>query len=329
MAEFFDISSWQEKKYLQTRGARDKNIFESPEGDLYYFKISLKRYEYEFWSEILASEIGKELGFNTLRYDIAYHDNERKIGCLSRSMVEPDQRLSEIIDYLRGYDNSFNPDDKDTRPKYTFQFIEKALTGYRLQNNIHHIITTIIFDSIIGNGDRHQENWAFIVPNTEISKKEKSKTTEPKMLKALFGANSSKPSDESMDVFSPIYDNGSCLGREHLNQKVDEMLDDEGMIRAYINKGNCRVYWEGNGKRICHFQMIESIKNERNHRETVEAEIKRLRVKYNQQQIDKVIDNIDKNLPDSLIKHKLPANRKELIKKIVTLRYEKLQEIVR
>ena len=91
MAEFYNISDWLEKRHFQTGGTRNKSIFENPEtGELFYFKTSLKRvndnYKYEFWSEILASEIGKILGFNTLRYDIACHRNE--VGCLSKSMVD-------------------------------------------------------------------------------------------------------------------------------------------------------------------------------------------------------------------------------------------------
>ncbi|MDR2704270.1 MAG: hypothetical protein LBC02_00685 [Planctomycetaceae bacterium] len=78
--QFYDVSEWQEKPHFQTSGTRNKIVVEDSNGDLYYFKTSLKRsndsYKYEFWSEIIASSVGAELGFNTLHYDIALHKKE-------------------------------------------------------------------------------------------------------------------------------------------------------------------------------------------------------------------------------------------------------------
>lgn len=45
---------------------------------------------------------------------------------------------------------------------YTFQFISKALSEFSLENYIKNIIEIIVFDSIIGNSDRHQENWGIL-----------------------------------------------------------------------------------------------------------------------------------------------------------------------
>ena len=75
MAEFFDISNWNEKPWYQTGGTRSKVIVENPANRKdYYFKTSLKKelkdYKHEFWSEIITSEVGTMLGFNMLKYDI-------------------------------------------------------------------------------------------------------------------------------------------------------------------------------------------------------------------------------------------------------------------
>jgi hypothetical protein len=53
MAEFYDISTWNEKPWFQTGGTRDKVILENPNTqEIYYFKTSLKKetidYKYEF-----------------------------------------------------------------------------------------------------------------------------------------------------------------------------------------------------------------------------------------------------------------------------------------
>lgn len=62
MAEFFDISNWNEKPWFGTKGSRSKSVVENPEtGALCYFKTSLfkpdKDYKYEFWSEIIIDNI--------------------------------------------------------------------------------------------------------------------------------------------------------------------------------------------------------------------------------------------------------------------------------
>lgn len=89
MVKYIDISNWKKQIHVHTGGTRDKFIAISPEDDKkYYFKTSinrgLKNYKYEFWSEIIASELGDLLEFNLLHFDVASSDN--RIGCLSKSI---------------------------------------------------------------------------------------------------------------------------------------------------------------------------------------------------------------------------------------------------
>ncbi|MDR2704271.1 MAG: hypothetical protein LBC02_00690 [Planctomycetaceae bacterium] len=41
--------------------------------------------------------------------------------------------------------------------------------------------------------------------------------------------------------FAPIYDSGSCLGRELLDEKVEKMLKDDQMLHVYISHDRCEV----------------------------------------------------------------------------------------
>ena len=112
MVKFFDISQWEEHQYYGTGGTRDKTVVENPEdGCLYYFKTSLKKkvidYKYEFWSEVIASEIGDALGLDILHYDVAWKDD--RIGCLSKSMIEPQkEELQEGYKWLTGFDSMYD-----------------------------------------------------------------------------------------------------------------------------------------------------------------------------------------------------------------------------
>lgn len=92
-AKLFDISGWTEIPHKQTEGTRDKRVLISPDnGAVYYFKTSIKKkkqdYKMEFWSEVIASRIGRWLGFDTAEYNVAMlrDADSLLVGCLSQSI---------------------------------------------------------------------------------------------------------------------------------------------------------------------------------------------------------------------------------------------------
>jgi hypothetical protein len=318
----------------------------------YFFKGSKEtplreiRYPTEFWSEIVSSKIGQFLDFPMLDYNIAYDikDNQ-KIGCLSKSMVlNSENKLTEGIGYLTGFDSLYNP-QKD-KNKYTFQFIKNALNDFDLGEYVDNIIEIIIFDSIIGNSDRHQENWGIIMfykkaiaiynENLAADNLGFLKRLENNFLKIINQSsilrhkNDKKISKTTLKLhsqitphlFAPIYDSGCCLGREHTDEKVLKMLNDFQMIEAYIRKGESEIHWEGYLKKRKHFELVELLLEQY----PIETKkfIARVKEKYNPESIKEVIENIDKNLPKNLINFKLSETRKQLMFKLVTLRIEKL-----
>lgn len=356
---FTDVSNWNINVYTNTGGTRSKQIAIHPETDKEYFFKGSKvikdtreiRYPTEFWSEIVSSKIGQYLGFNMLDYNIGYSNKTfQKIGCLSQSMVEHSQnRLTEGVTYLTGADSKYRPSIKEDQVKYNFQFISKALTYFEMSRYISNIIEIIIFDAIIGNSDRHQENWGVInrfqtvideidndLKNEDLSlldkfikyftrtitesmhdmhKKEKKMSKSTLMMQSSF-----VPS-----IFAPIYDSGCCLGREIEEERLNKMLIDKNMLDAYVRKGESEIHWKDSEKKKKHFELINLVKEI--HKDKVCEIIGRVINKYNQEDIKTIICNIDRNIPDDLNQHKLADNRKELMNKIINLRIEKLMEI--
>ncbi|PKB16806.1 hypothetical protein [Flavobacterium sp. 5] len=350
-ATFTDISNWHKNEFYSTGGTRSKYITLEPEtNNEYFFKGSKEtiegeiRYPTEFWSEIISSKIGQFLGFPMLDYNIGYDENHnQKVGCLSKSMV--DNSVNQLIEgkrYLTGYDEKYNAGiDKD---RYTFQFIKGALIQSDLENCINNIIEVIVFDSIIGNSDRHQENWGIIIDysyvkdvfNDAIHKKDKRLRGYFKNLKRIFKAEllrraiNEKMTDVLATVinssFAPIYDSGCCLGREHTDEKILKILNDSQMIDAYIRKGESEIHWEGSLKKRKHLELVTLLLQE--YPNETEKYISRVQEKYQPEVLKELINNIDKHVPENLINFKLSETRKQLMYKLVTLRIEKLIQLL-
>ena len=171
-------ADWTEQQWFSTGGTRAKKYLLGPDGKYYFFKRSQykepaetkpgKYFKYEFWNEIIAYQLGTLLGFNMLLYEIAI-DGEI-MGCISASMITlENQELNEGIKYIKAFSPKFDPERKECRTWYSFSRIEAALNQSKLGKFVNNILELIVFDALIGNGDRHQENWAVISRQILIS----------------------------------------------------------------------------------------------------------------------------------------------------------------
>ena len=84
-----------------------------------------------------------------------------------------------------------------------------------------------IFDSLIGNTDRHQENWGVVFNQNNESK------------------------------LSPLFDNGTSLGHERFIKHVQNW--DNKRLASYINRGyhHLRYNRENTENRIKHFELVK------------------------------------------------------------------------
>jgi len=344
---FTDISGWHKNVHYSTGGSRSKYITLHPDtSEEYFFKGSKEtpfgeiRFPTEFWSEIVSSKIGQFLGFPMLDYNIAYDSyHKQRIGCISKSMV--DNSINQLVEgksYLTGFDERYNA-EKDKKG-YTFQFIQGALKKSDFEHYINNIIEIIIFDSIIGNSDRHQENWGIIIDfsyikdvfDSALRKNDEGLFGYLKKIKRIFKAElllraiNDKTADVLSNIiipsFAPIYDSGCCLGREREDSWVEKAIEDSQMIEKYIQKGESEIHWEGHLKKRKHFELIELLLE--HYPNETKKYIHRVKDKYNSESINNIIENIDVSIPQNLINFKLSGTRKKLMYKLVTLRIEKL-----
>ena len=125
-----------------------------------------------------------------------------------------------------------------------------------LNNNIEEKFWEMfIVDYLIGNTDRHNGNWGFLL-NTDTK-----------------------------DIpFAPIYDCGSCLNPMLGDENIKELSDIELKKLAI----NCYSCIRENGKKINYMQYIKSLKNDECNNAII-----RIVPKINIDKIDTFIDNID------------------------------------
>lgn len=309
--ELIDISKWPSgNQRFVPIGKRIKKVVLHPETyDLFYFKEPKEKYPWEFWNEIIAFKIGKEFGFNVLEYQPAILDGLG--GCLSPSMTtgfteELMHGQQLLIRILPEFETKKGTD-------HTFQLVEeyfKSDITYTLLLN--DFIEMLVFDSIIGNRDRHQQNWALI---REISfKKSKQK---------YLGFR--KKIDLSLEVtgrFSPLFDNGNCLAYNVIEDKIDNFLEDDKILEKYLfgEKAVSHVKWFGES--MPHIELLKRIFQ--NYPIPIENAIFRVRKKYNENIIEDIVNNIDNGVIFANKIYDLTPKRKELVIKLIKLRIEKL-----
>ena len=205
------------------------------------------------YSEYIGSNIFKLSGFktqNTLLGIYKYKEKD-KIVCACEDFTDDNHVLYEFENLAL----STNPDKKiETELTDIMEVIEENKI-IDTSNTKQKFWDMFIIDFLIGNTNRHNGNWGFLL----------DKTT-------------------GKFEFSPIYDCGSCL---------NPMLDDEaiGEIDANELKNlalNCYSCLKINGNKINYVSYLKQMKN----KECNDA-IKRLFLNINMNEIKKFIDNIE------------------------------------
>lgn len=179
------------------------------------------------FSEYVGSNIFKIVGFetqNTILGTYTYNKKE-KIVCACEDFTDKNNVLYEFESLAL----STNPDKKiETELVDILEVIEetKVLIPSDTKDKFWNMF---IIDSLIGNTDRHNGNWGFLV-NT-INGRVK---------------------------FAPIYDCGSCLNPMLEDMEMEKLNETELKNLAI----NCYSCIKENGKKINYITYIKSMKNE-------------------------------------------------------------------
>lgn len=248
--EVIDVTDWlvDDTHGIFPIGARDKQMLWSPAEAIpgikpnwpYLFKCSRSAYPDQFWMECIAYLIGTELGFDVPKALPAKSlDYEGKVVCaaLIEWFYDPKiQSFSHAADFFQNLIADFD-NDKGTKHNLTdlkaicHEFEWLAGIEQRWENWLNKLL---LFDALIGNTDRHQENWGIIF----------------------------NPGFGSKVSLSPLFDNGTSLGHERFPQKVAGWT--EAQLESYVRGGehHLRLNIDDPNKRLNHLESIRMLVNE-------------------------------------------------------------------
>ena len=197
-------------------------------GHRYLFKESLPRYPGEFWSEIAAYELSKIFEVPVPPAFVAQDPLRGHLGVLIEWFYDyPHQRVERYtpgsLTFMRlipGFD-LIKGVQHNLKTLITYANFLHKQGMLRSPDWQSHWLRIFMFDAIIGNTDRHQDNWGIVWGN-------------------------------NMPMFSPAFDNGSSLGREFSIEKL-RTLD----IKNYIAKGRHHIREKiGDKHGMLHFELV-------------------------------------------------------------------------
>lgn len=232
-----DVDQWTpDATYdgVYPKGAREKDVLFAPKEPLqpcilpehrYLLKKSFARYPWQYWMEVIAYRVGQVLGVPVPPAFVGSRhrpdDGPLEYGALIEWFYDPEHE--GYTDGGRYMACAIKDFDVKRGTQHNFKtIIAFLLFPEKLEKLIESWTDILTFDTIIGNTDRHQDNWG-VISNVVFKTIEKSNVDEKYML-----------------ALSPAFDNGTALGHEILEQNFAKFEDDKVLFRYLTNPAKAR-----------------------------------------------------------------------------------------
>ena len=207
---------------IGTSGSREKRIVvDEKTKEIAYFKYEKYNCS-ESCSEKLSYEIDKILGYPCAHIELA-KDEAGRIGILSYLFVDnKNSHHNDAISYI-------NKNSSLRKEIYTISNIKNCLDEIDL-NLFPNFLKIMVFDALVGETDRHEENWGIISTN-----------------------------DNKYEL-SPLYDNGCNLLRYFKDEKfAEKYYNDDKKFNKYIRKPKSLIYKENSQHKYNLIELIEEL----------------------------------------------------------------------
>jgi hypothetical protein len=222
-----DIVDWEPDAEFSVfpQGARAKGAVIAPSSSLsgvvpgkrYLFKKSKKSYPDQFWCEVVAYRVGCLMGVDVPTSFAAFNSASGESGALIEWFYDDSESFVHGGEFLEQVRPGF---DRDKGSHHNLRVVEVLMKVLEKKDGPISLQTDwrlwwclgLLFDALIGNTDRHQDNWGLIF-----------RPKEGQMLCRL----------------APLFDNGTSLGHERFTDRVVSWSKDQ--LTAYVRKGTHHI----------------------------------------------------------------------------------------
>lgn len=220
--QLVDVTNWQqEEEYggIFAKGAREKTVLFCPDPakynflipkHRYIFKQSSHRYPEQYWVEVFTYRLACLMNVSVPPAFVAYNNTEKINGALIEWFH------GKAIDGGGCMKNLIENYDLKKGKQHNFEAIIKTAQAFKIKSFAEAWAKILTFDSVIGNTDRHHDNWGVIL-----------------YLHRLLTPTAK---------FSPAFDNGTSMGHEILEKDFFK-FDDPAYLKRYVQRGHHHMRW--------------------------------------------------------------------------------------
>ena len=178
----------------------------------------------EHWAEKIAEQIAEVLQIDYAKVELAEFQGKR--GSASKSFASQGKELCHGNEVLEWVVSGYDTEKRFRQSEHTLEKIFCAMDEIFVSPESARfakirIAEYLVLDALIGNTDRHHENWG--------------------ILRERAGSS-------WHGFVAPSFDHASSLGRELQDKARDRRLS-EGSVGDYVEKGHGGIYWSEDEKR--------------------------------------------------------------------------------
>jgi HipA-like C-terminal domain len=305
-----DVTAWPVDYIFETypEGARSKTAYFPPTRlpfaflkpkRRYLYKRSRKRYPDQFWGEIVAYLVGGLLDVPVPPAYAAINTEDGDCGALIEWFYEDGK-----AQFVAGgqYMQQLIPDyDRKKGKQHNFRSVRILAEAFELSHLADASwrewwCNALVFDALIGNTDRHQDNWGYL----------------------SYAWRDGRVREVRL---APLFDNGTSLGHELYTDLIQNW--DIRRYSDYVNRGTHHIKWKvGDQDHYKHADLVKLIKAE------FPEDFKRIQLKLEEFDVRELEGQLQR-LCELEISVPLTQARKNLYIELVSIRRERLLKALR
>jgi hypothetical protein len=237
-----DVATWQSDDLYASypEGARSKDAYFPPancphafirQGRRYLYKRSNKKYPDQLWGEVVSYQVGCLLGVTVPPAFVATNSAENDCAALIEWFYEDGKAIfTPGGSYMQALIPEFDRKRGELHNFHAVQTLARAFSMLRISDDSwqEKWAELFLFDALIGNTDRHQDNWGYL---------------------------GVKRNNMAHVTLAPLFDNGTSLGHERFPEHVATWTDANYL--RYVEKGTHHIRWQkGDGGGVRHIELL-------------------------------------------------------------------------